>query len=188
MLKPPINRTMDQEAPQQMPFKTATPPANRTLYPPVHRTLRGLPTLVPRPSRDPLNRSQAMSRIRGRDTRPELLIRSLLHREGARFRVSYKVPGICKVDIAFTRVRLAIFIDGCFWHGCPEHAVEPKTNKDFWTRKLARNLERDKEQVERMQASGWESMRFWEHEVETSPGLVVRRILGRLARRRGLGA
>jgi DNA mismatch endonuclease (patch repair protein) len=104
---------------------------------------------------------------RRRDTLPERALRSLLHRRGLRFRVDLPVAvdgRSPRPDIVFTRQRLAIFVDGCFWHGCPEHARRPKANATYWGPKIARNIERDSEQAQRLQAAGWTVLRVWEHE------------------------
>lgn len=116
-----------------------------------------------------------MSRIRSVNTTPELAVRSKLHAEGLRFRVSYQTPG-GKVDIAFPKLKIAIQIDGCFWHNCPLHGAKPKTNIKFWRRKLSDNQERDARQNRILKTSGWQVLRFWEHEVEEKPETVIRRI------------
>lgn len=111
-----------------------------------------------------------------RDTRPELAIRRLLHARGLRYRVDM-APWSNKrrrADIVFTRQRLAVFIDGCFWHGCPEHATLPVTNTDYWRPKLARNIERDRETTAMAEAEGWRVVRIWEH---TKPEDAVATIL-----------
>lgn len=101
-----------------------------------------------------------------RDTKPELAVRSALHRAGLRYRVDHPpVPGLRRrADIAFTRQRIAVFIDGCFWHGCPEHRTRPRRNADYWGPKIERNRERDRDTNERLAAAGWIVLRFWEHE------------------------
>lgn len=99
--------------------------------------------------------------------RPEVTLRSALHRSGLRFRKDYPVRAGAgrpiRVDIAFTRARLAIFVDGCFWHGCPLHGTTPKSNRSYWGPKLARNVERDRETDERLRQAGWDVLRLWEH-------------------------
>ena len=109
--------------------------------------------------------SRKMSTLARRDTKPELLLRSELHRRGMRFRVQMKVPGNNRrtVDIAFTRVRLAVYVDGCFWHGCPEHHVRPKANSDWWHWKIERNQARDRDTDKALQSLGWTVIRVWEH-------------------------
>jgi DNA mismatch endonuclease (patch repair protein) len=101
-----------------------------------------------------------------RDTRPEILVRRLLHARGLRYRVDHRVEteSRSRADIAFTRQRIAVFIDGCFWHSCPEHLHLPKANADYWTPKLARNVERDAEVTAVLRGLGWTVLRFWEHE------------------------
>lgn len=104
---------------------------------------------------------------RRKDTFPELEVRRRLHAAGLRYRVDFAADQTDRrrrADIVFTRARVAVFIDGCFWHGCPEHYVEPKSNADYWRPKIARNMERDKESTERLEALGWTVLRFWEHE------------------------
>lgn len=107
-----------------------------------------------------------MQANRGRDTAPELAIRALLHRAGMRFRVDHKLPTNPRrrADIAFTRVGLFVFIDGCFWHGCPLHYVKPKTRSGFWAAKLAENRKRDAETSATLQSTGATVLRIWEHE------------------------
>jgi DNA mismatch endonuclease (patch repair protein) len=78
-----------------------------------------------------------------------------------------------RADLLFTRVRVAVFIDGCFWHSCPDHATFPAANRDWWATKLRRNVERDRETDARLAAEGWHVLRFWEHE---APGIVADRV------------
>lgn len=119
--------------------------------------------------------SARMSRQTNRDTSAEWAVRQLLHASGYRYRIHYPVPGMRrrKIDIAFTGVRLAVLIDGCFWHGCPEHATSPKANAEWWRQKLDRNIERDRETNAQLLAEGWKVLRFWEHE---SPDAVMRQV------------
>jgi DNA mismatch endonuclease, patch repair protein len=108
-----------------------------------------------------------MAGIRRRDTKPEVALRSALHRRGYRFRKDYpvRVNGkLIRPDIAFTRRRIAVFIDGCFWHCCPEHGRNPSVNGEYWSPKLARNAARDREQTDALEGEGWIVVRFWEHE------------------------
>ena len=101
---------------------------------------------------------------RRRDTTPERALRSVLHRRGLRFRVDYRPAGLrTRIDIAFTRRRLAVFVDGCFWHGCPEHFTEPKANAAWWLDKIAGNQERDRRSTGLLEAAGWRVLRIWEH-------------------------
>lgn len=102
---------------------------------------------------------------RRRDTAPELQVRRLLHAAGLRYRVDYApLGGRRRADIVFTRRRVAVFIDGCFWHGCPQHATLPKTNSDYWLPKLERNIERDRAIDALLRDAGWTVLRYWEHE------------------------
>ena len=107
-----------------------------------------------------------MSRQRVRDTDPEVAVRRRLHASGLRYRVQYPVPQMSRrtIDIAFTRVRLAVFIDGCFWHGCWEHPSVPLANREWWLRKIARNQERDAETTAHLRSTRWLVLRYWEHE------------------------
>ncbi|RIX28864.1 very short patch repair endonuclease [Amnibacterium setariae] len=122
-----------------------------------------------------------MKSNRGRDTQLELRVRRALHARGLRYRLQRKVPGSTRrtIDIAFPRQRVAVFIDGCFWHGCPVHYTAAKTNASFWADKVTRNRARDRETDGLLQEAGWISARFWEH--ETTEVIVERivRLLGR---------
>ncbi|MFJ8859535.1 very short patch repair endonuclease [Streptomyces sp. NPDC102451] len=110
--------------------------------------------------------SARMSRQARRDTAPEVAVRKLLHASGYRYRLNERVPHMPRrtIDIAFTRAKVAVFLDGCFWHGCPEHATQPKSNAEWWRQKLARNMARDVETTEHLTTAGWTVLRFWEHE------------------------
>lgn len=107
-----------------------------------------------------------MSRLGRRDTLPERAIRSELHRRGLRFRVDRApLPGLrSRADIVFGPARVAVYVDGCFWHSCPEHGTRPKANSDWWERKLDRNQERDRETDHVLREHGWTVIRIWEHE------------------------
>lgn len=110
--------------------------------------------------------SERMSKLRRRDTKPEVELRRELHRMGLRFRLQARVPGNNRrtIDIAFPRARLAVFVDGCFWHGCSEHQTHPATNPEWWSWKLARNVERDRDTDRLLAEADWKSLRVWEHE------------------------
>lgn len=107
-----------------------------------------------------------MSRQTSRDTAPEVAVRKLLHASGYRYRVNMRVPDMPRrtIDIVFPRVKIAVFLDGCFWHGCPQHATQPKANAAWWREKLDRNMARDRETTEHLADLGWVVLRFWEHE------------------------
>lgn len=108
----------------------------------------------------------SMRANRGRDTRPELAVRRAAHALGLRYRVSVRpVPTLRRTaDLVFTRAKIAVFVDGCFWHGCPEHHTVAGTNADFWASKVTGNRERDAETNRLLQEAGWTTLRFWEHE------------------------
>ena len=121
---------------------------------------------------------RSMQANKGRDTAPELLIRKLLHADGLRYRVNFRpLPALRRTaDIVFTRARLAVFIDGCFWHGCPDHYQRPGINREYWDPKVAGNRERDVDTSEALIAAGWRVLRFWEHEAIADPTAVAERI------------
>ena len=102
---------------------------------------------------------------RRRDTTPELAVRRLVHAAGLRYRVDFApLGGRRRADIVFAKQHIAVFIDGCYWHSCPEHGTSPKRNSDYWLPKLSRNVERDRETNGLLEAAGWTVLRFWEHE------------------------
>lgn len=121
-----------------------------------------------------------MQRQKRAGTKPELAVRRLLHARGLRYRVDFKLPvsGLRRrCDIAFTRLRLAVYIDGCFWHRCPKHATTPKANREWWAAKLSANVERDRDTDKRLTEAGWTVVRAWEHE---DPAEVADRVVARL--------
>jgi DNA mismatch endonuclease (patch repair protein) len=120
-----------------------------------------------------------MSRARRRDTAPEVAIRREAHRRGLRYRVDTPVAGLPRrrPDVVFTRQRVAVFVDGCFWHSCPVHATVPKSNRDWWVAKLERNVVRDRETDERLRVLGWTVLRFWEHEDPIAAVDVIERVV-----------
>lgn len=103
---------------------------------------------------------------RRRDTKPELRVRRILHRRGLRYRVDAPpLNGLRRrADVLFTRAKVAVFIDGCYWHGCPEHGTTSKTNPEYWTEKIRANIARDRDTNDRLREAGWTVLRFWEHE------------------------
>jgi len=109
-----------------------------------------------------------MRAIRRTDTKPEVALRRALHRQGYRFRKDHRLDlaGGKRVrpDIAFTARRVAVFVDGCFWHACPEHGTKPANNTWYWGPKLQRNVERDRLADAALSAAGWDVVRVWEHE------------------------
>ncbi|GAA1181569.1 DNA mismatch endonuclease (patch repair protein) [Kitasatospora gansuensis] len=127
-------------------------------------------------------RRRNMQAIRSRDTGPELQIRKLLHRQGLRYRVATRpVPSLRRTaDIVFGPVRLAVFVDGCYWHGCPEHYVAPKTNSGYWSDKVLRNMARDRDTDGQLRAAGWTVLRFWEHEPAEQCAVEIAVLVSRL--------
>lgn len=120
----------------------------------------------PRRERPSAGLSARFAAQRRSETRPELELRRELHHRGYRYRVQYRIDGLPRrrVDIAFPRIRLAVFVDGCFWHGCPEHCVVPKANRDWWLWKFRVNMDRDADTDRRLEELGWTVIRVWEHE------------------------
>lgn len=108
-----------------------------------------------------------MAAIKRSGTKPEIALRSLLHAHGFRFRKDFpiRVDGrLIRPDVAFTKRKVAVFVDGCFWHACPVHGSQPANNTSYWSQKLAGNVARDAIQNALLQAAGWQVVRFWEHE------------------------
>ena len=135
---------------------------------------------VPRPSSEAKARN--MRAVRRANTQPELRLRRALHADGLRYRVDLRVVlpgGAVRPDVVFTRGRVAVFVDSCFWHACPEHGTVPASNTDFWTAKLERNVVRDALSNELLEAAGWRVVRAWEHEPTEVTVERVRRALGR---------
>lgn len=121
------------------------------------------------PKRPPASSEGArlrMQRTRRRDTPRELALRRILHRWGLRFRVDAQPLANVRrrADLVFSRAKLAVYVDGCFWHSCPIHGTQPKANKEWWAEKLAQNVRRDRETDASLRSSGWEVVRVWEHE------------------------
>lgn len=121
-------------------------------------------------------RRHVMQGNRSRDTRPELLVRSAVHAMGLRYRVAERPLRDVRrtADMVFRRARVAVFCDGCFWHGCPDHYKPPRRNSDYWHPKIERNIQRDRETDGLLLAAGWIPLRFWEHE---DPLNVAQRIV-----------
>jgi DNA mismatch endonuclease (patch repair protein) len=111
-----------------------------------------------------LSRSEQMSRIRGAHTQPERVLRSALWRAGLRFRLQGPTPA-GRPDLIFPGRKVAVFVDGCFWHGCPAHYVRPRSRDAFWAAKLTENVARDRRQTRLLEDEGWRVVRVWEHEV-----------------------
>ena len=128
---------------------------------------------------------EQMESQRRRDTTPETALRRLLHAQGLRYRLEVPVPGIPRrtIDIAFARAKVAVFVDGCFWHGCPLHGVAPRNNAEWWAAKLAANRERDEDTTRHLESLGWTVLRFWEHEDAVTSAARVRAALPARVRR-----
>ncbi len=127
------------------------------------------------------NARATMLANRRRDTRPELRVRRILHAEGFRYRVDFAPAPVTRrrADIVFPRKHVAIFIDGCFWHGCPVHYVPPRANREFWSEKVSRNRARDIDTTALLESAGWTVLRFWEHEPpEEVARAISRRVRG----------
>ncbi len=130
-------------------------------------TTRRSPASEPPPPASSAAALQRMARQSSRDTRPEIALRRALHARGARYRVDAPLPlsGMRRrADVLFSRARLAVFVDGCFWHGCPTHGTAPRANASWWSEKLARNRARDRDTDTRLREAGWTVIRVWEHE------------------------
>ncbi|MFI8005249.1 very short patch repair endonuclease [Streptomyces sp. NPDC086010] len=120
-------------------------------------------------------RRRNMQAIRSRDTQPERLIRRLVHAQGLRYRVAARpLPDLRRTaDMVFRPAKVAVFVDGCYWHGCPKHYVAPKTNKGYWSEKVARNMARDRDTDNRLSEAGWLVLRFWEHQDSSACALTI---------------
>ena len=107
-----------------------------------------------------------MSTLARQDTAPEIALRRALHSRGLRYRVQLQTPGNRRrrIDIAFTRAKVAVFVDGCYWHGCPDHGTRPVTNREWWDWKIKRNRDRDADTNRLLKDQGWVVVRIWEHE------------------------
>jgi len=162
-------------------------PKNAVSSPRSERTIAlgsGVRVAYPRPVSDAA--SAAMRGNRKRDTKPELAVRRLLHARGYRYRVNAPIVLLTvrvRPDIVFRAARVAIFIDGCFWHGCPKHGTQPKSNSHYWSSKIERNIARDRIYDRALRSAGWAVVRIWEHD---DPERAADRISARLAKARSL--
>lgn len=123
--------------------------------------------------------SHRMAVAARQDTAPELALRRVLHAAGLRYRVGFPVPGQRRrtIDVAFTREQVAVFVDGCFWHGCPEHGTQPRSNSSWWTTKLSANQARDRDTDRVLTEAGWTVLRVWEHEDPAAAADRVRAVV-----------
>lgn len=120
----------------------------------------------------PEQRQRCMASNKGRDTTPEVKLRKKCWSLGLRYKVQVKLIG--KPDFVFTRAKIAVFVDGCFWHGCPVHYTAPKARSEFWQKKLFRNRKRDEIVNAELQALGWIVIRIWEHDLKTEQSRTIR--------------
>lgn len=129
---------------------------------------------------------RSMQTNRPRDTRPERALRSAMHRLGLRFRKHRRLPVgfLARADAAFPRERVAVFLDGCFWHGCPEHGRAPQAHAGFWAAKIRRNQEHDRRVDAALAEAGWAAVRVWEHE---NPVTAAERVAALVRARRAMG-
>ena len=123
---------------------------------------------------------------RSRDTKPELALRSAVHAAGLRYRVAVRpVPNLRRTaDLVFRSARVAVFVDGCFWHGCPTHHTKASANADYWAQKVEKNMQRDRDTDERLAAAGWLPVRVWEHEDPVEAGQRIAQVVRERAPRR----
>lgn len=133
--------------------------------------LRAIP-LPPTPAATNELARRAMRGNRRTDTKPEIALRRALHARGLRFRKDFRIAteegASARADIVFPRRRVAIFVDGCFWHGCPDHCRVPTNNREYWAAKIARNRLRDQSVSAMLERAGWHVLRIWEHELSSA--------------------
>jgi DNA mismatch endonuclease (patch repair protein) len=122
-----------------------------------------------------------MAKVRQKGTDAELALRQEMYRIGLRYCVGYEVLKKPRrvADVAFPGRKIAVFVDGCFWHGCPEHATWPKRNAEFWRQKIEANRQRDADTNARLQAIGWTALRFWSHESPAKAAETVARVVAK---------
>jgi DNA mismatch endonuclease (patch repair protein) len=122
---------------------------------------------------------KSMQANKGRDTKPELALRRAVHALGLRYRVSARpLPAVRRTaDLVFTRAKVAVFLDGCFWHGCPDHHTKSATNAAYWADKVERNRARDRETDALLEVEGWTVVRIWEHENPHEAALKIQSIV-----------
>lgn len=131
----------------------------------------------------PEQRSRCMAHNKGKDTGPEIRLRRALWAAGLRYRLKSKLSG--KPDIVFPKAKVAVFVDGCFWHGCPLHFQQPVNNAEFWKQKIGNNRERDARLTDELTHAGWVVLRLWEHEVTHDLTACVERIAATIRQRGG---
>lgn len=133
-----------------------------------------MPQQKPDSGREPLSRSEIMKRVGSKNSAAERALRSSLHKAGLRFRLHRRIEGVT-ADIVLPKSGVLVFVDGCFWHGCPQHATYPKTHRGYWLPKLAENRERDRRQSAHLRKCKWKVIRVWEHDcLPPRPGVVAK--------------
>lgn len=140
--------------------------------------VRRVPVSPPASSAGVRRRMQVLSKKR--DTGPELALRRELHQLGLRYRIDVApAPSQSRrrADVVFSHQRVAVFVDGCFWHGCEKHGVRPTSNADYWRAKLERNMQRDRETNVTLGAAGWRVIRVWEHEPASAAAARIHKVL-----------
>lgn len=137
-----------------------------------------MPRLVPSSS----DASRRMAKVRQKETGAEVALRQEMYRIGLRYRVDYEVLRKPRrvADVAFPGRKIAVFVDGCFWHGCPEHATWPKQNAEFWREKIEANRWRDADTNDRLRSLGWTVLRFWSHESPAEAAKAVARVVAKV--------
>lgn len=135
---------------------------------------------IARPGASSADVRRRMQATRRRDTPGEIALRAALRALGLRYRVDVTLPGTRRrADVAFVGARVAVFVDGCFWHGCPEHGTWPRANANWWRAKIETNRRRDRDTDLKLESAGWTVLRFWEH---TDPAVAARRVANALKR------
>lgn len=135
--------------------------------------------------------SRRMSQVRTRNTGPEVRLRSALHRRGLRYRLGVRIPSQprCSPDVVFARAKVAVFLNGCYWHGCRSHASWPKSNAEWWREKIEQNRRRDRSVDATLRSAGWKVLRIWEHEdPETAASKIEKVVVSRLGTEAGSGS
>lgn len=135
--------------------------------------------MTPKNIPSPSDSRHRMARVRQLDTDAELALRQEMYRIGLRYRVGYQVLKNPRriADVAFPGRKIAVFVDGCFWHGCPEHATWPKRNAEFWRQKIEANRQRDTDTNAKLEAIGWTVLRFWSHESPIKAAELIARVV-----------
>jgi DNA mismatch endonuclease, patch repair protein len=129
---------------------------------------------------------KVMQATPSRDTAPEKALRSIMHRMGLRFRKDIEpIEGVrCKADVVFRKAKVCVFVDGCFWHGCPKHFRPPKTNTEWWLEKVQDNQERDTKKTMLIKKHSWMVLRYWEHEIQSDNAVKIAMKISRAVKKR----